>query len=159
MCTSYPHPHRVLHEFSYGAPLPTIPSTFHYGCHNFLNPVTHFSASVTCLTNRTYSVSVSAFTRIGDGPISEAIKVLTQQGGISFIETFNSYYCWSRHAWSLRKNILQISLFLKRVLKQDIWKHRWNTEIFKNWFVFLFLDWCSHDLLITSVSLQLRKSW
>ena len=33
------------------------------------------------LTNRTYTISVLAHTQIGDGPLSEAIKVKTQQGG------------------------------------------------------------------------------
>ena len=34
------------------------------------------------LTNRTYTVSVLAFTAVGDGPLSEPIKVRTQQGGM-----------------------------------------------------------------------------
>ena len=33
------------------------------------------------LTNRTYSISVVAFTSRGDGPFSEHIQVKTQQGG------------------------------------------------------------------------------
>ncbi len=34
------------------------------------------------LTNRTYTVSVLAYTSVGDGPLSEPIKVKTQQGGM-----------------------------------------------------------------------------
>ena len=32
-------------------------------------------------TNRTYTISVLAFTNVGDGPLSEHIQVRTQQGG------------------------------------------------------------------------------
>jgi len=33
------------------------------------------------LTNRTYTISVLASTDIGDGPLSDQIRVKTQQGG------------------------------------------------------------------------------
>lgn len=35
------------------------------------------------LTNRTYTISVLAYTSVGDGPLSEPIQVRTQQGGRS----------------------------------------------------------------------------
>ena len=34
------------------------------------------------LTNRTYTISVLAYTSVGDGPLSEPIQVKTQQGGM-----------------------------------------------------------------------------
>ena len=33
------------------------------------------------LTNRTYTISMLAYTSVGDGPLSQPIQVKTQQGG------------------------------------------------------------------------------
>lgn len=42
------------------------------------------------MTNRTYTISVLAFTSIGDGPLSEPIQVKTQQGGVCAINIPNA---------------------------------------------------------------------
>ena len=47
--------------------------------HNVDN--SHLTTISNLLTNRTYSICVLAYTDIGEGPLSQHIQVVTQQGG------------------------------------------------------------------------------
>ena len=60
--------------------------------------------------NQTYTICVLAFTSVGDGPLSETIRVKTQQGGkydtkytkIYIMSIQNSALLMAGHLWHIR---------------------------------------------------------
>lgn len=54
------------------------------------------------VTNRTYTIAVLALTNVGDGPLSEPIRVKTQQGGKRANNCLSNNVAWSLHLISIR---------------------------------------------------------
>jgi netrin-G3 ligand len=66
----------------YYSPTPDIPMNL-WTIHNVDN--SRLTTISNLLTNRTYTISVLAFTDIGNGPQSDPIRVFTQQGGETLV--------------------------------------------------------------------------